>query len=95
MKNIVKIGLTTCLVFLMSGCYDEKSRMVQMNLMMNWFIVFAYLIPLIIASLYQFKVKNSKWYVSILIAILTHIVYAVLTLICTALTFDEIVQILY
>ena len=75
--------------------YDEKSRMVQMNLMMNWFIVFAYLIPLIIASLYQFKVKNSKWYVSILIAILTHIVYAVLTLICTALTFDEIVQILY
>lgn len=95
MKNIVKIVFTVCLILGFSGCYNEGSRMIQMNLMMNWFVVFAYLIPLIIASFYQFKVKNSKWYVSILIAILTHIVYAILTLICTALTFDEIVQILY
>lgn len=95
MRNIVKIGLTTCLMFLMSGCYDEKSRMVQMNLMMNWFVVIAYLIPLIIASLYQFKVKNSKWYISIIIAILVHAFWVGLSLLLTGFSFSEIVQILY
>ena len=65
------------------------------NIVKIGFVIFAYLIPLIMASLYQFKVKNSKWYVSILIAILTHIIWAVLTLFGLGFTFDEIVQILY
>ena len=43
-----------------------------------------------VSTLFTVSIYNT-----FLIAILTHIVYAVLTLICTTLTFDEIVQILY
>jgi hypothetical protein len=95
MRNLVKIGLTACLMFGLSGCYNEESRMIQMDVMMNWFVILAYLVPLSISLLYQFKVKNSKWYISIIIAILVHAFWVGLSLLLTVFSFSEIVNILY
>jgi hypothetical protein len=95
MKNLLRIALASFLMLTLSGCFDEESRKVEMNVIMNLFVVLAYLVPILIALFYQFKAKNSKWYISILIAILLHIVLVGLTLFLTQLSFSEIVKILY
>lgn len=95
MRNLLKIGLLTCLIVVLSGCYNQESRIIQMGVMMNWFFVLAYFVPLSIALFYKLKVNNSKWYISIVIAILAHAFWVGLSLLFTVFSFSEIVNILY
>lgn len=95
MKNLLKIVVATCLMFVLSGCYNQESREIYLNVMNFWIVFLAYFLPLLFASLYQFKVSDSKWYISIAIAILIHAIYIGFTLLISSLTFNDLVHIFY
>lgn len=93
MRNIIKIGLTACLMLLLSGCGETGKIMV--STMLNWMVYFAYILPVLFALMYQFKINNSKWYFAILIGVIIHIIWIGLVLLITTFSFKEILVIFY
>ena len=95
MKNIVRIGLIVYLMLALNGCYNSESQEVVISTITSWMMYFAYILPIIFASMYQFNIKNSKWYFTILIAIVVHVVWAGLVLLISPFSFKELVVIFY
>ncbi|MFY4796846.1 hypothetical protein ACOTVS_10005 [Aliarcobacter butzleri] len=95
MRNILRIGLMVYIILGLSGCYDNSSREMIALSMAKWMIYLAYILPVIFALMYQFKVKNSRWYFTILIGFSIHLIWVGLVLFGGSFSFKEILTIFY
>lgn len=94
MKEINKIILV-CFVLVLSGCTNYNTQIAMMSTMTHWIIYLAYILPIVAAGLYHYKVNNRKWFITLAIAFIMHILWVGSIFFNLEISFNELIELFY